>query len=65
MDNYPPSWSKNYLNPPPPPPPKWPEGPEIIDEAGGCNMYTVERIVVAVVGIGIAVFLVLSVMGVI
>ena len=56
---------ENYLHPPPPPPPKWPVGPEIIDEAGGCNMYTVERIVVAIVVVAIGVFFVLSAMGII
>lgn len=64
------------IPPPPPPPskryiredvkiprPKWPEGPEIINEAGDYNMYTVERIVVALVGLGLLAFLILSALG--
>jgi len=41
-----------FINIPLPPPresPKWPEGPEIIDEAGDYDTYSLETIVMGIV----------------
>ncbi len=52
-----------FLPPPPPPPSKRYIREDFKKE--DCNMYTVERIIVAVVGIAVAAFMILSMMGII
>lgn len=66
----PPPWrphnrkAENYLYPPPPPPPPTRKIRQDFKKED-LNMYTVERIIVALVGLGIVAFLILSAMGII